>query len=285
MSPHAKGLLIATLGVLSISPDTLLIRLADLDYGPTLFWRSLFTSMGLILLVVCTKRRGTLKAVKDLGRPGLLVTALFSVSNLAFLLAVHLTTVANTLVIISTAPVFAALMGRVFLGEAIGKRTWTATLIIIAAIFYIFSKDIQGPTSWGNLGALTSAIALSATFIVTRHQKSMDMTPAMAGSSLLSLIVAIPLVGTFVISWEGLALFVLLGGLLTAAFTLLLIAPRHISATEVSLLMPLETILGTFLVWLIVGEQPSERALIGGLIIICVLTVNSLVGIRQNKQS
>jgi len=285
MLPHAKGLLIATLGVLSISPDTLLIRMADMDYGPTLFWRSLFTSIGLILLIVCTKRSHTLSSVTNLGRSGMLVIVLFSLSNLAFLLAIHLTTVANTLVIISTAPVFAALMGRIFLGEPISKRTWIATSIVMAAIFYIFSQDIQGPTSWGNLGALASAIALSATFVVTRRQKNIDMTPAMAGSALLSLLIAIPFVTSFSISGEALLVFVALGVFLTVAFTLLFIAPRYVPATEVSLLMPLETILGTYLVWLVIGEEPSSRSIIGGIIIISVLTLNSLYGIRENRGS
>lgn len=283
MSPHAKGILIATLGVIAISPDTLLIRMVDLDYGATLFWRSLFTSLGLILLIVCTKRGDSFATVKKLGRSGLLVTVLFSISNLAFLSAIHLTTVANTLVIISTAPVFAALMGRIFLGEPITGRTWIATSIVMAAIYYIFSQDIQGPTSWGNLGALASAIALSATFVVTRRQKDIDMTPAMAGSALLSLVIAVPFVTSFAITLETLGLLALLGLFLTAAFTLLFIAPRYVPATEVSLLMPLETILGTFLVWVVIGEEPSARVIIGGIIIISVLTLNSLYGIRENR--
>ncbi len=283
MSPHAKGILIATLGVVCISPDTLLIRLGGLDYGPTLFWRSLFTAVGLVLLVICTKRRDTIATVMKLGKPGLLITVLFSISNLAFLLAIHLTTVANTLVIVSTAPIFAALMGRVFLGEPITKRTWVATVVVMGAISYIFFKDIQGPTSWGNLGALISAIALSGTFILTRRAKTIDMTPAMAGSALLSLLISIPFVASFSIDLETLIVFVLLGIFLTAAFTLLFIAPRYVPATEVSLLMPLETILGTFLVWLVIGEEPSARVIIGGIIILSALTLNSWIGIRDNR--
>ncbi|NQW02107.1 MAG: EamA family transporter [Rhodospirillales bacterium] len=283
MSPHAKGLLLALLGVLCISPDTLLIRLADVDYGATLFWRGLFTSLGLLLLVICTERRQSLQSVRRLGRPGLLVIGLFAISNLSFVMALQLTTVANTLVIVSSAPLFAALLGRVFLADPVGKRTWVAIAVVIAAIAFIFAKDVHGPTSWGNLGALMSAIALSATFVVTRHAQTIDMTPAMAGSALLSTLLAIPFVSTFSISGDALLIFALLGLFLTAAFTLLFIAPRHISAAEVSLLMPLETVLGTYLVWVFIGEQPSSRALIGGAVIIAVLTVNSFLGIRQNR--
>lgn len=282
MTPHAKGLLIATLGVICISPDTLLIRFADVDYGTTLFWRGLFTSLGLVLLVLFTSKGQPVSSVRALGKPGLVLIVLFSISNLAFLLALHLTSVANTLVIVSSAPIFAALLGRVFLAEAVGARTGVAIVIVIAAIAYIFGQDIQGPTSWGNLGALASAICLSAAFVVTRHAQSVDMTPAMAGSAVLSTALAVPFVASFAISWESLMIFAFLGVFLTAAFTLLFVAPRYIPAAEVSLLMPLETVIGTALVWYFIGEQPSERAIIGGFVIIAVLTLNSLVGIRQN---
>lgn len=283
MTPHAKGLLIATLGVLCISPDTLLIRIAGTDYASTLFWRGLFTSMGLIGLVWLTNKNQTLQTVKSLGKPGAGLILLFSISNLAFVLALQHTTVANTLVIVSSAPIFAALLGRLFLSESVGARTWLAITIVVAAIAFIFADELEGPTSLGNLGALISAISLSGAFVLTRRAQDIDMTPAMAGSALLSTAVAFPFVASFALSSEALVVFAVLGLFLTGAFTLLFIAPRYIPAAEVSLLMPLETVIGTALVWFFIGEQPSERAVLGGFVIIGVLTLNSLMAIRQNR--
>lgn len=283
MNTHAKGLLIAALAVISISPDTLLIRLADIEFGATLFWRGLFSTLGLAVLVFIMNGRKTVQSYRSLGKPGLAVIILFSISNIAFVMALQLITVANTLVIVTCAPVFAAILARLFLSEQASLRTWLTTGVVIATILYIFANDLEGATFLGNLCAVATALSVAAAFVVTRHSKHIDMTPATAGSSLLSTLIALPLVTSFSIPWDSLMLLVLLGGFLTISYTLLFLAPRYISAAEVSLLLPLETILGTFLVWIFIGEEPSLRTITGGLIIITALTANSLIGIRQNQ--
>lgn len=283
MTPHAKGLLIAVFAVLCISPDTLLIRLGGESYWVTLFWRSLFTAIGLILLVVVMNGRKTGQSIKSLGKPGLYVTLLFSVSNFAFLAAIQITTVANTLVIITTTPVFAALFGRIFLSERIALRTWITTTVVLLTIGFIFAEGLGGGAVWGNLLALLSALSLSAAFVITRHAEEVDMTPAMAGSALISVAISFIIATSLVIPWESLIIFIALGVCLTLAFSLLFIAPRYISAAEVSLLMPMETVLGTALVWVYIGEEPSIRTIMGGVVIIVVLSINSIIGIRQNS--
>ena len=283
MSSHAKGLLIAALAVLFITPDTLLIRLGGQEYGVTLFWRSLFTAVGLSLLIIAMNGRRTVQRIKALGRPGLLVALLFSLSNLTFLAAVQITTVANTLVIISSAPVFAALIGRAFLHERVPVRMWITTTIVITAIGFIFADGLGGVKWWGNLCALISALTLAITFTMTRHADDIDMTPALAGSSLISMVIAFFLATSVIVPSTTLVIFAILGGFLTLAFTLLFIAPRYIPAAEVSLIMPLETVFGTGLVWIVIGEEPSLRAIIGGSAIIVALTVNSVIGIHQNR--
>ena len=283
MTSHSKGLLFSAIAVLCISPDTLLIRLGGEDYWVTLFWRSLFTSVGLIILIIATNGRKTGQCITSLGKPELYVALLFSVSNFAFLAAVQITTVANTLVIITTMPVFAALFGRVYLSEKIAKRTWITTAIVILTIGFIFEEGLAGSAVLGNLSALLSAISLSVAFVVTRYAGDIDMTPAMAGSAIISVAISFIIATSLVISWHSVFIFISLGVFLTFAFSLLFIAPRYISAAEISLLMPMETILGTALVWIYIGEEPSIRTIIGGGVIIVTLSVNSIIGVRQNK--
>jgi drug/metabolite transporter (DMT)-like permease len=283
VKPHSKGLLFAALAVLCISPDTLLIRLGGEGYWVTLFWRSLFTFIGLILLIVSMNGRKTGKSIKSLGKPGLYVALLFSISNFSFLAAIQLTTVANTLVIITTTPVFAALFGYIYLSEQIAKRTWVTTTVVILTIGFIFAEGLSDGLNLGNLSALLSALSLSAAFVATRHAGDIDMTPAMAGSALISVVISFIIATSLVIPWQSFFIFISLGGFLTLAFSLLFIAPRYISAAEVSLLMPMETVLGTALVWLYIGEEPSIRTIIGGGVIIAVLSINSVIGIRQSS--
>jgi drug/metabolite transporter (DMT)-like permease len=283
VTPHSKGLFFAALAVLCISPDTLLIRLGGEDYWVTLFWRSLFTSIGLILLVVTMNGRKTGQSIKSLGKLGLYVSLLFSVSNFSFLAAIQITTVANTLVIITTTPVFAAIFGRVFCSEKIAKQTWITTLVVILTTGFIFVEGLSVDAVLGNLSALLSALSLSAAFVITRHAGGIDMTPAMAGSAIISVVISFIIATSLVIPWQSLFIFIALGVFLTLAFSLLFIAPRYISAAEVSLLMPMETVFGTALVWFYIGEEPSIRTIIGGGVIIAVLSINSIIGIRKNS--
>ena len=194
-----------------------------------------------------------------------------------------MTTVANALVIITTTPVFAALFGRIFLLERIARRTWMTTAVVILTIGFIFAEGLEGGIVLGNLFALLSAISLSAAFVITRHAEDIDMTPAMAGSALISVVISFIVASSLNIPLESLIMFVVLGIFLTLAFSLLFIAPRYISAAEVSLLMPMETVFGTALVWFYIGEEPSNRTITGGIVIIVVLSINSVIGIRQNS--
>ena len=69
--------------------------------------------------------------------------------------------------------------------------------------------------------------------------------------------------------------------LLPVAFGLLTLGPRYITAPEVSLLMLLETAIGPLIVWLALGETPSDLALIGGGIVLGTLILHALVGLRR----
>jgi drug/metabolite transporter (DMT)-like permease len=186
-------------------------------------------------------------------------------------------------VIITTTPVFAALFGYFFLSERIAKRTGVTTVVVILTIGFIFMEGLSGGAVLGNFSALLSALSLSAAFVITRHAGGTDMTPAMAGSALISVVISFIIATSLVVSWQSLFIFIALGVFLTLAFSLLFIAPRYISAAEVSLLMPLETLFGTALVWFYIGEEPSIRTIIGGGVIIAALSINSIIGIRQNS--
>ena len=54
---HAKGLLFTFLGVLALGPDTLIVRLIDINHWTLLFWRGLFIAIG-ILAVMSIRYRG-----------------------------------------------------------------------------------------------------------------------------------------------------------------------------------------------------------------------------------
>ena len=68
---------------------------------------------------------------------------------------------------------------------------------------------------------------------------------------------------------------------LATGLLLMLAAVRYLGSAEIGLLSILEIVFGTLSVWLVIGERPSQGALIGGGMVIAALVVNEIAGLRQ----
>jgi drug/metabolite transporter (DMT)-like permease len=281
MSDHLKGLLITVAGIIALSPDSLLVRLIDTDQWTLIFWRGIISGIGIGLLSACFHGRNTPTAFRRVGRPGILLSMVFTASTLFFITALHHTSVANTLVLAGTAPIFAAIMSRVFLAEHVHLRTWITIFLVVGAVGVIISESYGGGNIWGDMSALACAVMMGATFVIMRQSKGHDMTPAMALSGFVTALVVFPLALPFEISSSDAVLILALGLVISVAFGLLTIGPRYITAPEVSMLMPLETVVGTFLVWVFLNELPSVQAVGGGAVIILALSIHSAFAIRN----
>ncbi len=71
MTNHLKGILMTFIGVIILSPDSVLIRLADADSWTVLFWRGLLMSIGVIIILLFTYRSKTIDEFKKVGKGGL----------------------------------------------------------------------------------------------------------------------------------------------------------------------------------------------------------------------
>jgi drug/metabolite transporter (DMT)-like permease len=79
--------------------------------------------------------------------------------------------------------------------------------------------------------------------------------------------------------WVYLALLGLI--VVPIPFSLLAIGPRYLPASEVSLLLLLEAVLGPLWVWLVLKEFPGWLALIGGAIVIVTLVAMNVYALRR----
>ena len=66
-------------------------------------------------------------------------------------------------------------------------------------------------------------------------------------------------------------------------FLLFTLGARHLPAVELNLLALTEIILGPILVWIGIGEIPSNATLIGGAIIISAIVAIAILGATQSK--
>ena len=278
---RAKGLTLGILGVLFLSPDTLIIRLVNTDPWTFIAWRGAFTCAGMLIILLLQYRLAVFAKTYAIGWIGVLIAVIFAFNNIFFQLSVQSTAVANTLVIIATAPLFAALFSIVFLREKIPLRTWVAILLATLGVAIVFIGDLAPGDLFGNSAALVAAIGLGIHFVLVRLATPTDMTPAVAIAGVLMCLIGITITPDLYLRPSQLGYLVLLGViLLPVSFALLTRAPQYLPAPEVSLILLLEMILGPLWVWWAVQERPALPTLIGGGLIVIVLTVHAIIGLR-----
>lgn len=284
------GFWVTLAGVLALCPDTLLVRLIDTDVWTLVFWRGLLMGAGLLVLYAAGAGRGWLGRILHIGWPGIGASLMFAGNAICFVVALDLTTVANTLLIVSTSPFFAALLSWIFLGERVSLRTALAILVACCGIALIFSGSLfggeQSGSLWGDVAALGTALGMAGGFVVVRRHRRVNMIPAMALGGLVAAALALPLAAPLALDGRQFGLTLAMGLLLLpVAFGLITIGPRYIPAPEVGLLLLLETVAGPLIVWAVIGEAASPEALVGGAVVVVTLAVHSLIGLRQSRRA
>lgn len=255
-----------------------------MDQWSLLFWRGLIIAAGLTGLTLLSYGSKSPGQFRRIGRPGILIACLFTCSTISFVTALYYTSVANTLIILSASSMFAALYSRVFLRESIAVRTWVTMIVVVAAIGLIVSNSFGSGSGVGDCFAISASMCMAGAFTVTRQAKACNMIPATALSGLLTAIIAFFPAQFEPMASRSLLLMFLLAIVLITAFALLTVGPRYITAPEVSLLMPLETVLGPLFIWLVIGERPANVALIGGSIVIVALTLHSFLSLHAQAR-
>jgi len=283
MSQHLKGILITVLGVIILSPDSVLIRLANADGWALLFWRGLAYALGVAIITGVVYRSQSIKVCRDIGKGGLLIGLLAGISTGTFLFAIEYTSIANTLIIISTSPVMIAIVAWIMLKEKVSLVTLVSMAIVFIGIYIVMSENFGGSGLKGDVYALITSIMMGVTFTLTRKYKEVDMMPVNIVGGLVAAGIALVFVDSLTISTNAMIYIVATGVILSISFTLIVIAPRYIPAAEVGMIMPLETVLGTLIAWVVINEVPSTNALIGGSIVIVTLFLHTWYSTKLAK--
>ena len=283
MSNHLKGLLIAFFGVLVLTPEGILVKLANSDSFTILFWRGLFLTLSILIILLISYRSNALNQIKGIGKEGLLIGCLTGFGGTTFILAIHYTTLAKTLVIISASPLMVALVSFILLGERPRLFTWLAMLIVFSGIYIVMSGDTSGLNLKGSLFALASVTSGGFSFTLLRKYKEVDMVPAMAINGLFITFVGLFFADSLSLSSQAMTYIVISSVLVAISFSLITIAPRYIPAPEVAIFFPMGTVIGTVLAWLILKEELSNNAVFGGVVVILTLFIHSIYSARQSN--
>ena len=283
-SDQKKGTLLAFIGVMFITPDSLFIRLSSVDTWSLLFYRGLIPFFFVLVGLLFFYKNKFLKALFSIGYAGIFYIISFSVCNITFIISIQNTNVANTLIMVAMAPMLSAILATIFLRETANKETWVAILITFFSVTFIFYDSVKLGNILGDIFGFITAFGLAINANLARFAKDRDLVPSAVVGKLVVAIFAFFFVDNFQLQDNDIIIVPIMCIMCVAIpFVLVTIAPRYISAPEVNLFFLLEVILGPIWVWLIIKEQPSIQTIIGGSIIIITIAIHSFLALKKTQ--
>ena len=283
LSNQKKGSLMAFVAVMFITPDSLFIRLANVDTWGLVFYRGIIPFFTVLVGMLLIYKSNFFKMLFTSGNHGIIYIITFSITNIAFVVSIQNTNVANTLVMIAMAPMLSAILAAIFLKEMPDSKTWIAIGITFFAAIYIFYDSLQLGNIFGDLLGLVCALGLAVGAVTIRSAKTKNLVPAAVVGKLLVAVFAIIFIETYALVGKDLLIVPLMCVMCVAIpFVLVTIAPRFIPAEEVNLFFLLETIVGPIWVWMVIKEQPSLETIQGGIVIILTIAIHSFLKLKKS---
>ncbi len=283
MNNNKKGIIITALGVLLMSFESLFIKLTSISSFTFSFYLGIFMFISMLLLLIIKQRNIIREVTKTSFYIFLLCGILMGSANIFFIWAIKSTTAANVVLIIGTGALFTSFFAYLFYREKIRINVLIASFFLFIGLFIIFNDKIGEGNLKGNLLALLCTMTFSLSFVLMSKYTRINRIAitAMTGISLATIAYFV----SDTISIDFYNLFVVgVMGLIITPFSRVLIfsGTKFINASEVSLLMIIETVMGPIWVWMVLNEVPSSYTFIGGAIILLTLIVNSIYFIKKN---
>lgn len=292
MSRHPLfGLALALFGTLTLTPDALLMRLSEMSGFQMAAWRGMM--MGTVMLLgwalTSPDRAHDFSLLRSRAGRAIVICQVFN--STLFCLGIAVAPVAVVLLGVAAVPVFAACLAWLIIGEPTHKATWAAMAAVLIGIGLAVSGEGEGVAleSSALLGALFGlgvALVLALNFVILRARPHVPIPLAIGLGAWITGLISLGIVGPGALG-QGQYIYMILTGciVLPVSFYCLSLSSRYTHAANVSLLMLLETVLGPLWVWLGVGEEPTQRMLWGGAIVVISLAVYLIVTGHRAKQT
>ena len=280
------GWLLAAVGMLAVSTDSLWVRLSQAGALDVAF---LVSCCALVVHSTFGRwfdRRPALESLRTHRMPVIGLSALGATSQLCFITAVTETRIANAVAIVAAAPLLASLCARFFLGEPITRRVALAIALTMAGIGVIVSSSLGEPTLRGDLLALAAVMVFAGSMTVWRRFPDMSRRAVFWISAAIVVLVTSFFASPFsldpraylAIGAMGLC-FNPLGRLANS------IALRFAPVSEVSLFAPTETVAGTVWAALFLSELPGARTVGGAVVVLAGVFYGTLASGRARSKA
>ena len=249
------------------------------------FWRSLFCALTMIAWFAYTQGWGAIAYVRASGKAGLVSGLMWAVMFTCFMIALTMTSTANVLIVNALSPLFATLLAWAVLKSTIAMRTWLAIATAMIGMLIMFANQAQGGAGvWlGMVVALGVPVAAAINVVnIKKTAARVDLAPAVLIGAVLSCAFTLPLSTPFAATGKDVILLAILGIFQLAIPCVMMVrASAYLSAPELALLGLLEVVMGPLWSWLGAGEVPPGTTLIGGAIVLAALVANEIVPKRK----
>jgi len=281
-----RGALLVACAAVCWSSGGLIARLVTTTPWTTSLWRSVFATLFLAVVLRIVRGRGIVAQWRDGGRPIVAVAACMALASTCFIFSLAYTSVANTLILISTGPYVAGLLGWLMLGERVAPRTWITMGVALAGAVVMVSDSYSRGAIVGDLLAIVMAVSFATATVLVRSRPETPMAPASALATTLTALVALPFSEPLRTTARDLGLLAAFGvGNYGLGFLLFMAGARLIPAAQSALVGMLETVLGPLWVWLVLDERPGVATLVGGALILAALLANTLLELTSPRKS
>ena len=282
MTDRARGILLLLTATLFWGAEPLWVRMVGAGEWQILFWSGALMAAAMFVWLVWAHGRNILRAILDTGRPGLVAVTTLTLAYSGYILSLNRTTVANTVILLATAPLIAALLGRIFLGENLRRRTLLAMFLAFAGVITMVSDSLGSIQLTGDLIALATGACFAVNIVALRaapirNGEPVDMMPSNALAGIVIAVIAVFLADPFAVAGADIPYLLMIGllamGLGTWLFTR---GVRHLQAAEAGLLCLGEAVIAPLLVWAFIGETPGARAIVGAAVILAALVYDTM---------
>ena len=242
------------------------------------FYRCLSLALFVAAVTLIRYWRSTLTVLRMGGLKTLMSGALLSGAMLCNVVALKYTTVAVAVFVMAAAPILAALLGRLFLGEEVRARVWVSIVLAILGIGIMVGGRLQIGDTVGVAVAILGIVFFGVYAVSLRVGKNVDMTPAVFYGGAIGTAVSFSVgIGTGVglaIPWIEAMWCTLLGvvqlGLGSVLFAL---AAQGVPAVQLTLFALGEPLLAPVWVWLMLGDLPTMTTFLGGAVLFAALAL------------
>lgn len=281
MQSYIKGLLITLAGIALMSAEAPLIKLSKMPAQNIGFYFGL-TVFFVTQLLLLKNNFAAWKSAHKVEYQGVLWAGIaMGLGNFCFINAVYYTGIANTVLILASAPVVSALIALWILKEPTPMRIYIASIVVFVGLYIIFMDQTQGLSLKGNLFALGALLCMSALFIaLKKYQKASRIAYVSLGGLIVAFISLPGALGEVDLSGIG---WILIMGIIVTPFSRILIGvgTRYLIPAEMGLLMITESILAPIWGWWWLNEIPPIPTILGGAIILAGISWNAWMQLKS----